>query len=347
MVVCLLANQHRTVCRGRAGVILQIADDLRVGIEDVQALVIGHGAVESAFGINGRHRHNAGFVGGLFIVLAVGRRQVHDPGAVVGGHEVGAEYLKSVGRVHEVRERWLIPQTDQIAAAIGAQHLGFFAQFSCVGGQSSLRQHDTVLAGSHLYIGDVGVDGHGLVRRQRPWRRSPYEQVRARQVPVGDGESDREGRVLPALVDVVVHPQLVVGQRGFVTPAVRQHPVALVGQALVPQLFERPDHRFHVGQIERFVIVVEVDPPSLAGYVGPPFIGVPQHRFAAGVVERRDAHRVDLRFVGDAQLPLDLEFGGQPMGVPTEATLYLVATHGAIARHDVFDVAGEQMPVVR
>ena len=152
---------------------------------------------------------------------------------------------------------------------------------------------------------------------------------------------------MPALVDVVVHPQLVIGQRGFVAPAVRQHPVALVGQALVPQLFERPDHRFHVGQIECLVIVVEVDPPRLTGYVGPPFIGVAQHRFAAGVVECRDAHRVDLRFVGDAQLPLDLEFGGQPMGVPAEATLHLVATHGAIAGHDVFDVAGEQMPVVR
>ena len=179
MVVCLLANQQRTVRGGRAGVILQIADDLRVGVEDVQALVIGDGGVESAFGINGRHRHDAGFVGGLLVVLAVGRRQVHDSGAVVSGHEVGAEHLKSVGRVHEVREWRPIPDADQIAAAVGAQHFGFIAEFSCVGGEPGLSQHDAVFAGPHLHIGDVGVDGHGLVRRQRPGRRRPHQHVGA------------------------------------------------------------------------------------------------------------------------------------------------------------------------
>ena len=78
-----------------------------------------------------------------------------------------------------------------------------------------------------------------------------------------------------------------------------------------------------------------------------PFVGVAQHRCAAGVVERGDPHRVDLGLVGDAQLALDFEFGGQPVGVPAESALHLVAAHGAVPRHDVFDVAGEQVPVVR
>src|SRR6202034_2221760 len=72
-----------------------------------------------------------------------------------------------------------------------------------------------------------------------------------------------------------------------------------------------------------------------------------QHRFPAGVVEGRDAHVVDLGFVGDAQLPLDFEFGGQPVRVPAETALHLVAAHGAVARDDVFDVAGEQVSIVR
>ena len=42
-----------------------------------------------------------------------------------------------------------------------------------------------------------------------------------------------------------------------------------------------------------------------------------------------------------------LEFGGQAVGVPAEAALHLVAAHGAVPRHDVLDVAGQQMPVVR
>ena len=154
-------------------------------------------------------------------------------------------------------------------------------------------------------------------------------------------------RVLPALVDVVVHPQFVAGQRCLVVPAVRQHPVALVGQALVPQLLERPDHRLHEGWVERLVVVVEVDPAGLAGDVGAPFVGVLEHRRPAGVVELLDAHLFDLGLVGDAELALHLEFGGQAVGVPAEAALDLVAAHGAVPRHDVLDVAGQQMPVVR
>ena len=51
--------------------------------------------------------------------------------------------------------------------------------------------------------------------------------------------------------------------------------------------------------------------------------------------------------VGDAELPLRLELGGQAVGVPAEAALDLVAAHGLVARHDVLDVAGQQVAVVR
>ena len=139
----------------------------------------------------------------------------------------------------------------------------------------------------------------------------------------------------------------MTGQRGFVVPAVRQHPVALVGQALVPQLLERPDHRLHVAGVERLVVVVEVHPAGLAGDIGLPLVGVLEHRLPAGVVELLDAHFLDLRLVGDAELSLDLEFGGQAVGVPAEPALHLVAAHGAIPRHDVLDVPGQQVPVVR
>lgn len=149
------------------------------------------------------------------------------------------------------------------------------------------------------------------------------------------------------MVDVVVHPQFVIRQRSFVAPAVRQHPVALVGQALVPQLFEGPNHRLHVSQIERLVIVVEVDPASLPSYIRLPLVGVAQHGCAAGIVEGGDTHGLDLGFVSDAKLALDFEFGGQPVSVPAEATLHLVTAHSAISRHDVFDVAGEQVPIMR
>ena len=55
----------------------------------------------------------------------------------------------------------------------------------------------------------------------------------------------------------------------------------------------------------------------------------------------------DLGLVLDAELAFGLDLGGQPVGVPAEAALDPVAAHGLVARNDVLDVAGEQVPVVR
>src|SRR3546814_15841385 len=62
--------------------------------------------------------------------------------------------------------------------------------------------------------------------------------VRARR----ELEPDRDGRVL-ALPVGVVHPRLEVRQRRLALQAVREHPLALVGQALVVQGIERPHDR--------------------------------------------------------------------------------------------------------
>src|SRR5690625_6797088 len=69
------------------------------------------------------------------------------------------------------------------------------------------------------------------------------------------------------------------------------------------------------------VVVLEVHPAGLAGHVVLPLAGVAQHGVAAGLVEGLDAHLLDLRLVGDAQLPLGLELGGQAVGVPAEAEI--------------------------
>ncbi len=199
----------------------------------------------------------------------------------------------------------------------------------------SRRQHREVL--------DVRAHGQRQVGRQGPRRRGPQQ----RELAGLQAHADRQGRVLALGVDVVVHPQLVVGQRGLVPPAVRQHAVALVGQALVVQLLERPDDRLHEGHVEGLVVVLEVHPTRLAGDVGLPLSGVAQHRLAARGVERGDAHLLDLRLVGQAEDPLGLELGRQAVGVPAEPTLDAMAAHRLVARHDVLDVAGQQVAVVR
>ena len=105
--------------------------------------------------------------------------------------------------------------------------------------------------------------------------------------------------------------------------------------------------RLHEGDVERLVVVLEVDPARLAGDVLLPLLRVAQHRLARGLVEGRDAHLLDLALVGDAELALGLELGGQAVRVPAEAAVHLLAAHGLEAREEVLGVAGEQVAVVR
>ena len=163
---------------------------------------------------------------------------------------------------------------------------------------------------------------------------------------VDELEPDRERRVLAVEVHVV-HPRLGVAQRRLAPPAVGQHLESLVHEALVPERLERPHDALHVVEVERLVVVLEVDPAGLAGDVALPLRGVAQHAGAAGVVEVGDAECGDLRVPGDAQLAFGLDLGRQTVTVPAEAAVDELAAHRLVARHGVLDESGEQVAVVR
>ena len=129
-------------------------------------------------------------------------------------------------------------------------------------------------------------------------------------------------------------------------PGIGQHPEALVDQAVIVEGFERPHDGFHEIQVHGFVAVIEIDPPGLPGDVGFPFLRVLQHALGAVLVEFFQAHGLDLAFVFDTQLFFGLQFGGQAVAVPTEYARHLVAAHGFVPGDDVFDVAGQQVPIV-
>ena len=213
-----------------------------------------------------------------------------------------------------------------------------------VGRSERAARHDDVL--------DVGADGEREVRREGPRGRRPGERAHAGEaerlgLDADEGEGDRDRRILPHLVDVVVHAQLVVRQGGLVAPAVRQHAVALVGEALVPQVLEGPQHRLHVAGVEGLVAALEVDPARLAGDVVLPLLGVLEHRLLRLRVEGADAHLLDLALLGDAELLHRLELGRQAVRVPAEDAVDLLAAHRLEPREEVLRIAGQQMPVVR
>ena len=139
----------------------------------------------------------------------------------------------------------------------------------------------------------------------------------------------------------------MVRQRRFVRPAVGQHAEALIDEPLVVEGLEDPQDGFHERGVERLVVVFEVDPAAHAADVLFPFVGVLQHRFPCCGIELVNAHLKDFVLGLQPQLTHGLKFCRQTVGIPAEAALDALAPHGLVARYDVFDVAGQQVAVVR
>ena len=333
--------------------------------------------VEAPALVHGEHHGDLVLGAHQLVVLAVGRSLVHDARAVRGGHVVRHEDLPGPGGAEALVVREVVPQRGvadarELLARVVRRHglghgggrvlsvpvaevLGVAARELCRDEEAASGQ----LPGTgDQHVVDGGAHRERLVGGQGPGRGGPRDGLRARELGgdlrvrgprgvLGEPERHGHGGVLAHLVDVVVHAQLVVGQRRLVLPAVRQHAVAGVDQALVVQGLERADHGLHVLRVQRLVVVVEVHPAGLAGHVVLPLGGVLHHGGAAGVVERVDAHGLDVLLVGHPELLHGLQLRGQPVGVPAEAALHAAPLLGLVARHEVLDVAGEQVAVVR
>ena len=358
----------------------QVPDDRAVRLEDLQpGDVVQRGAAEVLVELGAlvdRDDHGDA-VGGvdLLVLLTEGSGLVDHAGAVSGGDVVGhgddpgvlGAPLLAVGGV-DVPQR-LVGHVLQLGAGElalrgrGQSALGVVvAELGGVGTEQILGQQVAggarlgavarpIRAGRDAHVDQLGADGQREVGGQGPGGRGPGQRPGAVQAQLGgpvagQREGDGDGGILAILVDVVVHAQLVRGQGGLVLPAVRQHRVALVGAVLVVQGLESPQHRLHEGGAESLVVVLEVDPAGLPLDVLLPLLGVLQHRTLGGGVELPDAHRLDLGLLGHAQLAHGLELGGQPVGVPAEATLDPASRHGAEPRHHVLDEPGQQVAVV-
>ena len=173
----------------------------------------------------------------------------------------------------------------------------------------------------------------------------------ARSAPAGSttGKRDVDRRVLDVLVAL---RDLVRGQRGAAARAVGDDLVALVEQAAVPQLRERPPHRLDVGVVERAVRVLEVDPVADPLGQPRPVVEELEHGLAALLVELGDAVALDVGLLREAELLLDRDLDRQAVAVPAGLALDVAPAHGLVAREDVLeharqDVVGARAPVGR
>ena len=195
---------------------------------------------------------------------------------------------------------------------------------------------------THAHIVNIWCNSQCEVAWQCPWCRCPGQQVVARFQHKGNSER----WVLHHFVGVV-HACLGIRQRSFECPRVRQHTEALVNESLVPQGLKRPHHAFHIRRVERLVIVCEIHPAGLASDVSLPIGCVLQYRNFAIVIELVNAVIGNCLCSRNSELTLCFGFCRQSVTIPTEATLYSLASHGLIARNCIFNKPGEQVPIVR
>ena len=159
---------------------------------------------------------------------------------------------------------------------------------------------------AYLDVIDFRIDAECEIRRQRPRRRRPGEEIRIFAL---DLELDH-GRTLRDVLVALSH--LVRGKRRAAARAIRDNLIALIEQALIPDFLQCPplglDEVVFIGDVRVFHIRPETDD---LGELLPHALVLPDG-FAALLDERLDAVFLDLLLAVDADSLLDLDSTGRP-----------------------------------
>ena len=320
----------------QAAGLAQSLDDLGVGVAHVHARERAGAVVEGAVGAHRVVDRQSVVLRQPEVVLAEGGAGVHHAGAVLHRHEVaGQDRVAALAVVGDVRERRLVPETEQGRARHPLLDLGVLAEHPL---HQCLGEDQAVVTQARPGVLDVRVYRDRGVRHERPGHRGPGEQ-RDRGV-VEQREPHVHRRVHHVLVS---ERHLVRRERGAVARAVGHDLVALGQEALVPGLLQRPPDRLDVVVREREVGVVGVDPEADPLGERVPLVDVAQHGLAALGVELGHAVALDVGLRLEAELLLDLELHRQPVTVPSALAGDEVAAHRLEAREHVLEDAAQNM----
>ena len=173
------------------------------------------------------------------------------------------------------------------------------------------------------------MDRRGHVARERPRRGGPDQEV----LPVMAGAGDRQPQGERQVADLVValRRDLHVGEPGAAARAPGHHVVALVDEPpLVALLQEGPDRvvvLVAVGEVAVLPVHPHAEPLALLGLKR----GEGVNPRLAQLHEAIDPERLDLAFVVEAELLLDLDLDPQPLAVESVLVALPLAEHGVVA----------------
>ena len=103
--------------------VLERTDDRRIGVEHVLTDVVGHLCGVLPVLVHRADRGNTDRIAGDLVVLAETRGHVHDPGTVLGRHEIRAQHLECVRGVGEVVEHRAVAAPDDFGTGHRADPL--------------------------------------------------------------------------------------------------------------------------------------------------------------------------------------------------------------------------------
>ena len=163
----------------------------------------------------------------------------------------------------------------------------------------------------HAHVFVIGVHAQRHVRRQRPGRRRPGENIRI--LFALHSEFHERGFLLHVLIAL---RHFVRRKRRAATRAVRHNLMPLVQKPLFVHRFQRPPLRFDVIVVIRYVRGVHIAPvPYAVGHFLPLFRVLPYGLFTL-FYKRLYAVRLDFRLVVEAEFFLHFQFHGQPVRIP-------------------------------
>ena len=318
---------------------LQILQDQGIRILDE-----GAGPVRSfhepALGVHQVHEGQPVLPAYPVVVLAVGRRDVHDAGAVLHGNVVVAYHEPGL------LVRLLEPEQGFVFHSLQALAGELLQDLNLPVTKDLLRQgpgHDVGLALSlQPAVGVLRVHAQGQVAGQGPGGGGPGQQVGI--LLSLHLEADEGGGFLHVLVSL---GYLVAAQGGAAAGAVRHDLVALVQHALLVDLLQAPPFGLDIVVVIGDVGMLHVDPVAHLVAHLLPFMQVFPYAFLAFRDKGLDAVFLDLGLSVQPQALLHLQLDRQAVGVPSGDAQGALPLHRLIPRDQILDHPGFDMADMR
>ena len=298
---------------------------------------------------------DARLLGHAVVVGTERRGDMHDTRTVGRGHVVAHDHAEGIAHRPHPREQLLVADALELGSLVNTildleRSLHLLGE---VGRHQLARQNDGLrlvgigVAALDAHIVDRGAYGQRRIRRQRPRRRRPGQEVELAldalekafaAFVAHHAELRRAGRVLHVAVAARL-VQLVGRETRTRRRRVGLDGVALVEQPLVEELFEQPPQRLDILVVVGDVGIVHVDPVAHAARQVLPHSRELHDRLAAGAVVLLDRYfRPDI-LLRDAELLLHAQLDGQAVGVPSRLAVYQIALLRLVAADDVLDRA--------